>query len=269
MSCGGGTERPLTTFEHAFEQLERAADSAAKAAAAVLTASRQLKKAARQGDISGLRRSADRLALTLDALRQEAANARAAWPFGVDAEETYLKEGYESELVAAAQASGLNIAERDGRLLVFPSVVRILPAERTIRIDRRRVAGIRPSHVIAMLRANQLKKPRFAPERFLEAVFGAYRLVVGPGSIGSTVALTEVYEALTLLPGASMDYSPSDFARDLFILDRSGVTRTRSGAAYTLPASTGTKGSRGTLTFVAPDGELVTYFGIRFEASSA
>ena len=261
------TEGPLTTFEHGFQQSERAADSAAKAAAAVLTASRQLKRAAREGDIGGLRRSADRLALTLDALRQEVANARSAWPFSVDAEETYLNEAYEVELVALAHAAGLNIAERDGRLLAFPSVVRIVPAERMIRIDRRRIAGLRPSHVIAMLKANQLKRPRFAPERFLEALFRAYRLVVGPSSIGSTVALLDVYEALTLLPGANVDYSQSDFARDLFVLDTSGVTRTRGGLTYSLPASTGTKGSRGTLTFVAPDGELVTYFGISFKAT--
>jgi hypothetical protein len=79
--------------------------------------------------------------------------------------------------------------------------------------------------------------------------------------------LADVYEALTLLPGTNGDYGKSDFARDLFILDRSGLTRTRAGASLSLPASTGTKGARGTFSFVAPDGELITYFGVRFGPS--
>ena len=85
---------------------------------------------------------------------------------------------------------------------------------------------------------------------------------------GSTQALADVYEAFTLLPGSTGDYGQSDFARDLFILDRSGLTRTKAGASLSLPASTGTKSARGTFTFVAPDGELVTYFGVRFGPSS-
>ena len=121
--------------------------------------------------------------------------------------------------------------------------------------------------MIAALKANQTKKPRFAPDRFLESLFRAYRLIVGPGTLGSTQALADVYEAFTLLPGSTGDYGQSDFARDLFILDRSGLTRTKTGASLSLPASTGTKGARGTFTFVSPDGELITYFGVRFGTS--
>ena len=33
--------------------------------------------------------------------------------------------------------------------------------------------------LIAALKANQTKKPRFAPDRFLESLFRAYRLIVG------------------------------------------------------------------------------------------
>ena len=50
-------------------------------------------------------------------------------------------------------------------------------------------------------------------------------------------------EALTMLPGSTADYDQTDFVRDLFLLDRSGVTHTKSGAACSLPASTGTKTS--------------------------
>jgi hypothetical protein len=258
----------LTTFEQGFEETERAADAAAKAVGSLLAATKQLKKAARDGDTGAIRRSSERLGLTMDAVRQEVANVRGSWPFGEDEEEAYLKNDYETELLAVARATGLRMDQRDGRLLAFPSIVRVLPADRSLRIDRKRVLSIRPSRVIAALKANQTKKPRFAADRFLESLFRAYRLIVGPGAQGSTQALADVYEAFTLLPGSTGDYGQSDFARDLFILDRSGLTRTKAGASLSLPASTGTKSARGTFTFVAPDGELVTYFGVRFGPSS-
>ncbi|MEK7820977.1 MAG: hypothetical protein AAB543_07700, partial [Pseudomonadota bacterium] len=48
------------------------------------------------------------------------------------------------------------------------------------------------------------------------------------------VPLTTVYESLTLLPGTSAEYGPSDFARDLYLLDRSGVSQTKGGARVSL-----------------------------------
>ncbi len=257
----------MTTFEQGFEEAERAADAASKAVGSLLAATKQLKKAARDGDTAAIRRSSERLGLAMDAVRQEVVNARGSWPFGEDAEEAYLKDDYETELLAAARAAGLRMDQRDGRLLAFPSIVRVLPADRSLRIDRKRVLSIRPSRVIAALKANQTKKSRFAPDRFLESLFRAYGLIGGPGAQGSTQALADVYEAFTLLPGTNGDYGKSDFARDLFILDRSGLTRTKAGASLSLPASTGTKGARGTFIFVAPDGELITYFGVRFGPS--
>ena len=73
---------------------------------------------------------------------------------------------------------------------------------------------------------------------------------------------------LRILPGSTASYDQTDFVRDLFLLDRSGVTRTKSGASCSLPASTGTKGAKGTFSFMAPDGETVTYYGIRFSEVS-
>ncbi len=254
----------MTTFEQGFEETERAADAAAKAVASLVTATKQFKKAAREGDIAAIRRSAERLAMAMDAVRQEVANARGSWPFGEDLEAAYLRDEYEAELITVARTAGLRIDQRDGRLLAFPSIVQVVPVDRSLKIDKKRVVAIRPSHVVAALKTNQTKKPKFAPEKFIESLFRAYLLIAGSDGLGSTQGLAAIYGAFTLLPGSAAEYGQSDFARDLFLLDRSGITRTKTGAAFSLPASTGTKGARGTLTFVAPDGELITYFGVRF-----
>lgn len=256
------------TFEQGFAEAERAAESAVKAAAAVAAIGKQLHRAARAGDIGALRRLADRLAAASEASRQEVSNARSAWPFSPQEEEAYLRDAYEAELLQVATAGGLRIDARDGALISFPSIVHIVPQARALKVDRKKVAGIRPSSVVAALKSNQTKKPAFATERFLEALHKSYRLIVGAGGNGQVAPLASVYDSLTLLPGTGTDYGPSDFARDLYLLDTSGVTTTRSGARVSLPASTGTKTGRGVYTFVSPDGRLLTYYGIRFDGGS-
>lgn len=111
-----------------------------------------------------------------------------------------------------------------------------------------------------MLKANQTKKAKFAPDRFLEVLYRAYRLVAGKEGSGKAVPLSSIYEAMTLLPGTSSEYDKTDFGRDMFLLDRSEITQTRSGAKLSLP-NTG----RGVfVSFVSPEGEPVNYTGISF-----
>lgn len=251
------------TFERGFADAERAASEAGKVVATMAGAVKQLQKAASEGDLQKMRKSSERLAPILESTRQEIANARSAWPFSPEEEEEYLRESYAREVIDAAKAESLPIQQRDEGLVVFPSILRILPSERAVRINRKKVQAVRPSRVVKTLKAIQSRKPKATPENVLEVLHRAYRLLVGK-EYGKTVALASIYHALTLLPGSTAIYDQTDFVRDLFLLDRSGVARTKSGGSWSLPASTGTKGAKGTFTFVAPDGETVTYYGIRF-----
>jgi hypothetical protein len=140
-----------------------------------------------------------------------------------------------------------------------------LPAERAVRINKTRFPGLRPSRLAAKLKADQDRKSRSAMGPFLEALYAAYLLVSGKHDRGAGVPLTKIYRALTIMPTAASDYTKDDFSRDLFSLDRSGITQTRSGARVSLPASTGTKAPGSTFVCVAPDGEVVTYYAVRFE----
>jgi hypothetical protein len=85
----------------------------------------------------------------------------------------------------------------------------------------------------------------------------------------AVVRLVEIWSALTMLPGQRTQYSKQEFARDLYLLDQSGVTRTaRSPRTLRWAASTGTKGS-GTLITVARDGQQQRYWGVSFTADPA
>jgi hypothetical protein len=256
------------TFEQGFSDTERAAAAAGKVVGTLAAAMKQLSKAAAEGDILKARKASERLAAILESTRQEVANARSAWPFTPEEEEAYLRETYASDLVKAANAESIPIQQREEGLIAFPSIVRILASERAVKINRKKIQSVRPSHVIKLLKAVQARKPKATPEVFLEVLHRAYLLLAG-GEYGKTVALAGLYDALTILPGSTSTYDQTDFVRDLFLLDRNGVTRTKSGATCSLPASTGTKGSRGTFSFVAPDGETVTYYGIKFSGDAA
>jgi hypothetical protein len=256
------------TFEQGFAEAERAASVAGKAAATLAATVKQLERAASEGDLQKMRKLSERLSVIIDSTRQELANAGAAWPFSPELEEAYLRESYADEIIETARAENLQIQRRDEGLVVFPSIFRILPSERAAKINRKKVQSLRPSFVVKTLKAIQARKQRGTPESLLEVLHRAYRLIVGP-EYGRTVTLVSIYEALTLLPGSTANYDQTDFVRDLFLLDRSGVTRAKSGAAFSLPASTGTKAAKGTYTFVAPDGETVSYYGIRFSEDPA
>jgi hypothetical protein len=73
-----------------------------------------------------------------------------------------------------------------------------------------------------------------------------------------------VYELLTLLPGQAREYSGHEFARDIYLLDRSGLTETRDGFVVSFPASTGTKSAGGRITAITENGQERRYWGIAF-----
>lgn len=252
----------MGVFEQACIDTERAAAAAARAAGALASAAKQLVKAAQSGDIAKIRKTAESLKLAEQAARQEARNAEVAWPLTREEEEVLLRERYEDELMDEARNRGLKIQRQDDRLVSYPSLLKLLPEARAVQLDRAKVTALRPSHLVTVLEKNQSKRPRFKPEQFLESLYRAYRLVVGSEGVRGTT-LGNVYRALTLLPGSAKEYAKTDFARDVFFLDRSQVTMTKSGARVSFPASTGTKGPS-QFTFVAPDGAPVVYYGVKF-----
>jgi hypothetical protein len=259
----------MPTFEQGFADAEKAADSTIKSAADLARLAKALQKAAKEGNIAAIKREASRLDDALGSLRQEVANAIETWPFHDEEEEEYLREHYAAELRDVAAEKGLEIYERDGVLISHPSIVRILPGSRAVRIDKKQVSALRPSHLAGTLANNQKKPRRFRSEAFLEALYKAYqpfareqtssRLIKDP-----VVPLSSIYDVFTSLPGSNREYDSTDFARDLYFLELEGTLTTRSGARASFPSSTGARRARGSFPFVGPNGQVITYYGIQF-----
>lgn len=254
-------------LEGALAQAEREVDAAAKA---VATLGRELKKAraaAAAGQVRDLRKVLD----TARTLAVEAAGQveTAAASYDVDEPELLSSGAYAKELLAAAEVAGVAMFEDDDRLLCYPSIVRVLPGDLALEIDRKRARGIRPSVVVEALGKAQRAGPRFRAAPFLASLLGAYDLVVaGQGkSPGAVVRLVDVYAALTLLPGQSRDYTKAEFARDLYLLDQSDAEENSAGRRLRWAASSGTRGA-GVLTTVTRNGQQQRYWGIAFEPAA-
>ena len=263
----------MDSFEEAFDNATKVTDLALKANQDLLKQLRRLRNASLAGNITAVKREQSRLAGALDELTEAVNDAGVAWAFGDGEEVQYLRadDGYAAELRRVASEKGLVIRERDGQLICHPFIVRIIPGERAVRIDKKKVSAIRPSHLVDVLVKAQKSPSRFPSQRFLEALYKVYlsltkessaRLIGGTGA--PVILLDNIYGLFTSLPGSARDYSKTDFARDLYELDRSGVTGTRSGATVSFPASTGTRSTRNLYTFVGPDGHEVKFYGIRF-----
>jgi len=175
----------MATFEQAFRDLDSATDATFKAAAELTKAVKQMRKAAQEGNINAIKRSTEKLKQALNILGQEVTNTADKWPFDAESEDLYWKNEFTDELRNMATERGLTIHESDGRLIAHPSIIRVLPTERAIEIDRKKESNIRPSRVAAILEQNQNKRPKFRPEAFLESLYSAYQMIRGGVEQGS------------------------------------------------------------------------------------
>lgn len=237
----------------------------------MVAALKKARAATHVGNLRDLRPLLSASEQSLTTLRQQVANASDGFTLDVDA---LLATGdFTRELLETAERMNVRVYEQDDRLYCYPSLIRILPNDKAVLIDKARERRLRPSVLVAHLREVQRKPPRFRPEAFLESLLNAYSAVVaarGQDLFGTGVVarLTEIYDLLTLLPGQTREYSKQEFARDVYLLDRSGVTTTRKGHRVSLPANSGTRAGGSVVRVITEDGADKLYYGIAFSAGS-
>lgn len=253
-------------MEAALARTERDAEATLRTSTALVRELKRAHGAARIGQVRDLRKSLAAAGEAAEALAEGARALAAGFDFD---EQAYLSSGdYVKELLAEAEARGLSIVEEDDRLLCYPSLLRVVPGEAAIEVDKVRDRRLRPSVLVTTLSRAQERGARFKAEPFLDSLRSAYELLVSSTDArpDAVVRLVDIWSVLTLLPGQRGQYSKQEFARDLYLLDQSAVTRTaRSPRTLRWAASTGTKGS-GTLITVARNGQQQRYWGVSFTA---
>jgi hypothetical protein len=257
----------LETFESALSLTQVSAEGALKAAGSLTRELRKARAAAATGQVRELRRALDAAAGQAADLLDSVERTQAS--FDID-EAEYLASGeYAKELLAMAAERGVAMFEEDERLLSYPSIVRVIPGESVVEVDKRRERRLRPSFLLGLLAAVQQRPPKFRAEQFLESLASGYRLVVAQGGKkpDAVARLTEVWSVLTLLPGQAKEYTRQEFARDLYLLDQSGINKAKDGRTLRWHASSGTRNA-GVLTTVARTGQQQRYWGVSFTAGA-
>ncbi|HEX7460763.1 MAG TPA: hypothetical protein VF317_01155 [Dermatophilaceae bacterium] len=179
-------------LEAALAATEGRVDVALKAAAAVTRELKKAKAGAERGQLRDLRRALSAAAV----LAGDAARAAedAGTSFGFDEQEHLVSGSFAQELLNAAAAQNVAMFEADERLLCYPSLIKVIPADAAVEIDRRREKRLRPSVLVGLLAATQARPPRFRPEPFLESLERGYDLVRSRGQQrdGAVVRLVDV-----------------------------------------------------------------------------
>jgi hypothetical protein len=264
-------------LEAALAQTEADAIASAKAADTVGRAAKRLAAAAKTGNLADIEKTMSEADKALQALRQQFTNTREGWTFDASA---YTDEGgLRDEIMEAAERMGLKIYQQDDRLFSYPVLLRINPARSnrdiTIEIDRKKTRAIRPSYIVRQLLASRDRPQRFRARDFLDSIHKAYVLLVkeaGPqsnlASIGPSIQLHRIYETLTLFPGQSREYSPQEFARDLYLLDKSGTTETSRGQVVDWSPARGASTPR-QFKIVDEHGRERSYYSVAFKRGSS
>ncbi len=251
------------SLEQALAAIECQADTAVRSLTTALKAAKRAKGAAATGQLRELRQALEDSVRLAEQAASAAVDTRAGWTF--DEVDHFTSGGYAAEVLALAADEGVQAFESDDRILSYPAIVQVSPADTSVMIDRRKDRRTRPSVLVQTLKALQSRPPKFKADTFLEALAAAYDLVVASKARpGAVVRLVDLYGALTMLPGSRREYTRQEFARDLYLLDQSGVTATRDGRILHLPASALTR-SGGVLTTVTRNGQEKLYAGISFE----
>lgn len=251
------------SLERALRAVEADADAALKALAATVRAAKRARGAAMTGQVRDLQQAMDSAVDLARQATQAVETLRGGWTFDVAG--WLASGGYAKELLATAAEAGVKAYESDDRILCYPAVVQVSASDATVAVDKKKDRRIRPTVVVRALGTLQQRPPTFKAEAFIESLAAAYQLVVADKRLrpGAPARLVDVHKVLTLLPGASRDYTRQEFARDLYLLDQSGRVDTKDGLRMTLPASAMTRGS-GVLTTVTRSGQTKLYVGVAF-----
>jgi hypothetical protein len=258
------------SVEASLDEIRAAAKRILKATKDLEATSRSLEQAAAKGEFVKLQSAVERAATLQRLIGEEVDQLRATWLLNDTAVEEVLEHKLMDEVAELLEEHGVGLHQYGSGWSASPVLLRLDAKSRTVKIDRTRLAMLRPS-VIATAVVSARQRPSARPDQFIELLHSAYRAAVGsisisdqPTRLGSSVPLSEVYKSLTLHPDSRREYSIESFTRDLFMLDRSGVATTKNGLRMFFSSSTSSKGGGGVLTVLDDAGAPQNYFAVAF-----
>ncbi len=145
-------------FEKALAKTEADVDASLKAANAVVSSLKKLRGSIKAGSLRELKEAIDSSEQAIAALKQQFSNTKDSWNFDA---ETYIgSKDFPCEIIEMAKTLGVSIFEQDERLYCYPFLIRILPGELAVQIDKTKEKRLRPSTLVTHLKSLQNKPVR-------------------------------------------------------------------------------------------------------------
>lgn len=163
-----------------------------------------------------------------------------------DTKEYFSSGDFTEQLLEACSAKGIDVIGEKGVYEMFPYRVRIYgddehPEE--VWINRKKAASFRPSAVADTIKQGQEKlyKANFNELTFMNELAEAYDTTCfkNGSRVGSAVALTKIYKALTPMARARKEYDMQAFSFDLARIYEAGPDAwvTKNGRIFTFGTS--------------------------------
>jgi hypothetical protein len=142
----------MTTLEAHLVSLEAQIGGTENAISALVTTLKRLKKAVGYGHLAEINKNLPLVAQRAEEVRKVALPLSDAWSLDVT---KHLEHGYVAELLQEANAQGVNLIERDGRLFCFPFPIMIVAREAVVRLGKKKEHRLRPKSLLALLATMQ------------------------------------------------------------------------------------------------------------------
>lgn len=144
----------------------------------------------------------------------------------------YIQNTFHTEFYEACKNEGVHLEGDFPRYEAFPFRVEVIPDQKFVLVNEKKVRSLRPSVLAKMVRKEKerLEKAPFNAPNFLRALLTCYDLLVAElrGKTGVTdevsVPLKKTYATLAPLPRWQKDYPIRFFAFDLHRLLKAGQT---------------------------------------------
>ncbi len=175
---------------------------------------------------------------------------------------------YFADVSLKCKELGLELRNDGDTWYCFPSTIKILAGEEVVIINSNRTHEILPAAVAAKLKTAYDAANANPPKQFLDVLFRAYEAIgfdnrTHAEIAGPVVPVLDLYDVLTLWPERKRQYSKSQFALDLYLLDRSGITSV-AGKRLTFSASTGARDRSNVVAIQDEHGYEKVYYGVYF-----
>ena len=197
-------------LEKALAKTQADVEATLKTAGSVVNSLKKFRSNIQTGNLRDLKKTIDSAEQAIAALKQQFSNTKEGWDF--DSENYVASRTFTEEILEMSKSLGVKMFEQDERLYCYPFLIRILPNDLAVQIDKQKERRLRPSILVGHIRTLQNKPVRFKPDAFLESLYLAYETLIksrGKDQVGKghVIKLLDIYNLLTLLPGQSKDYS--------------------------------------------------------------